>query len=447
VDTILPWLDIFTALWLAAWAVRALLRLCSGNICSIYFVIPVHFFFFGLPLALDHLVGRPLLASYPGFAAAAQDPAICLIYDAYMAFCPLVMWFFGRSREGALRNSGAVTRSVSERYKPLLIAIVISPLVALCFAPNLAMYSDYASVLSQRTLDEQQFHTLLCYLIFLSIFAAAGLLYSARNAGATFAMLAPVLFSGIWLNGKRSIVIIAMLVIGAAVMARMRRRLGPSRIIAASLILGSSFALYSYAYQARYRTLETLDFNSSYQNMRLDYGRDLVTKMVLLHELNRPGPSILEYRGQSFLFNAVMYIPREVWPEKPWPYAVYATAAALRLKVTFIGWGITTSWFDECVANLGWVGMLVAPLSIGLICRAGDRSADLVLQILTIAVTLLLITVQFAAWHPLGYFWLVALYVANSQYHPKYARRFFLSHRGVSIASHFAATPLEGAKN
>ena len=439
-ETILPWLDVFTALWLAAWTAHALLRLSSGEICSAYFVIPAHFFFFGLPLVFDHLVGRPLIANWPGFAAAAQDPASCLIYDAYMAFCPVVIWFFGRPRGGRLRKSGIVTRSISEQYKPLLIAIVISPVVALCFAPNPSVYSEYASVLSQHTANEQQFHMLLGNLIFLSIFAAAGLLFSARNAGATFAALAPVLFSGIWLNGKRSVVIITMLVVGAAIMARMRRRLGPSRIIATVVVMGSVFALYSYAYQARYRTLETLDFNSSYKNMRLDYGRDLVTKMVLMHELNRPNFSILEYRGQSFFFNAVMFIPREVWPEKPWPYAVYATAAALRFKVANIGWGITTSWFDECVANLGWVGLMVAPLSIGLICRAGDRSGDPVLKVLTIAVTLLLLTVHFAAWYPLGYFWLVALYLANSHSRFQCGRRLFLPHGGVGITSRFAAT-------
>jgi hypothetical protein len=442
-ETLLPWLDGFTVLWLAAWTARAVWRLYSGEICSVYFVIPAHFFFFGLPLALDHIFDPLLLTNWPGFAAAVQDWPTGLTYDVYMSFCPVVMWLFGRPRQDGLRKS-AVT-SISERHKPLLIAITISPVIALCFAPNPAVYYEYASVLSQHTASQQQFHSLLGSLILLSIFAAAGLLFSARNAGATFVALAPVLFAGIWLNGKRSIVIIAMLVIGAAVMARMRRRLGPSRIIVAAVILGSGFALYSYAYQARYRTLETLDFNSSYKNVRLDYGRDLVTKLVLMHELSRAGQPILEYRGQSFLFNLVMFVPREDWPEKPWTYATYATAAALHLKPIYIGWGITTSWFDECVANLGWIGVLVAPLSIGLVCRAGDWSGDPVLKVLTIAVTLLLLTVHFAAWYPLGYFWVAALYLANSQGRTRRVR-LLLPHGAVCIASRFG-TPLAKVKN
>jgi hypothetical protein len=443
-ETILFWLDISTAVWLASWTLRAVSRLCAGEVDTVNIVIPVHFFFFGLPLALDHLIGRPPLSNWPGFAAALQDPASCFVYDAYMAFCPVIMWLVSRSGRGRVMGPGVMRRSISEKYKPLLIGIAISPLVALCFAPNPAIYSEYASVLNQHTPSEQQFHTLLSNLIFLSIFAAAGLLYSARNAGATFAAIAPLLFTGIWLNGKRSIVIITILVIGAAVLARIGRRLGPTRIIATAVILGSGFALYSYTYQARFRTLETLDFNSSYQNMRLDYGRDLVTKMVLMHELNRPDLSILEYRGQSLFFNTVMYFPREEWPDKPWPYAVYATAAALRFKVAYIGWGITTSWFDECIANMGWVGMLVAPISIGLVCRAGDRSGDPVLRSLTIAVTLLLLTVQFAAWHPLGYFWLISLYLANSQNRAKSVPRLLLPRAGVGITSRFATPPLTG---
>jgi hypothetical protein len=135
--------------------------------------------------------------------------------------------------------------------------------------------------------------------------------------------------------------------------------------------------------------------------------------MVLMYELNRPDLSILEYRGQSLLFNAVAFISRERWQDKPWPHSVYVTAAALRIKANYIGWGVTTSWLDECVANLGWIGVLLAPLSIGLICRIGDGSGDAVLKIMTIAVTLLLLTVQFAAWSPLGYCWLIGLWMQN----------------------------------
>src|SRR4051812_36192716 len=115
-ETILPWLDIFTAAWLFIWAFYAVARLCRGQILSVNFVIPVHFLFFGLPVALDHLAGLPLLTNWPGFAAAIQDPVSCLIYDIYMALCPLLIWSLGRPTGTAHTATGSWR--ISAKYKP-----------------------------------------------------------------------------------------------------------------------------------------------------------------------------------------------------------------------------------------------------------------------------------------------------------------------------------------
>jgi len=49
--------------------------------------------------------------------------------------------------------------------------------------------------------------------------------------------------------------------------------------------------------------------------------------------------------------------------------------------------------------------------------------ATAVLKIMTIAVTLLLLTVQFPAWSPLGYCWLAALWMQNRGAGKSYAMR------------------------
>ena len=77
-------------------------------------------------------------------------------------------------------------------------------------------------------------------------------------------------------------------------------------------------------------------------NMRVDYGRDDVTKMAIYAELYPDELEILEYPFQSFLFTATMYVPREWWSDKPWPYAVYATSALIQIPSQYVGWGMTT---------------------------------------------------------------------------------------------------------
>ena len=76
-------------------------------------------------------------------------------------------------------------------------------------------------------------------------------------------------------------------------------------------------------------------------------GRDDVTKMAIYAELYPNELEILDYPFQSFLFTSTMYVPRELWSDKPWPYAVYATSALMQIKSQYVGWSMTTGILDE----------------------------------------------------------------------------------------------------
>ena len=115
---------------------------------------------------------------------------------------------------------------------------------------------------------------------------------------------------------------------------------------------------------------------------------------------------------QSLLFDATMLVPRTWWPDKPWPYAVYATAASFRLPVRFLGWGVTTSWLEEAVANMGWGGLIAGPLLIAWICRIGESTQDTIVRLLTILVSSMLLAVQAVAFVPVILIWGAAIFQA-----------------------------------
>jgi len=97
-----------------------------------------------------------------------------------MAICPVLIWLLGRSRETTLSDAGSW--KISSKYKPLFIATLPAPAVALIFAPNPGLYWQYASILNNSfTVDEQQFHALLSSLILLTVFGAGGLLYAPNR--------------------------------------------------------------------------------------------------------------------------------------------------------------------------------------------------------------------------------------------------------------------------
>jgi hypothetical protein len=180
-------------------------------------------------------------------------------------------------------------------------------------------------------------------------------------------------------------------------------------LILASIAAAILFAGYAQWYQANYREAMKQSSSWRYENFRVDYGRDHATKLALYSELNPDQIQILPARFETLVFYATLYLKREKWPEKPWPYAVYFTSAALDLPPQSLGWGFTTSCFDEALSNVGWIGLAISPLLVAMICRAGDGSRNPIVRALTLLVASLLLVVQLSAFWFLALFWLIAV--------------------------------------
>ena len=146
--------------------------------------------------------------------------------------------------------------------------------------------------------------------------------------------------------------------------------------------------------------------DSAYDGSRLDFFRDDRIKMTLFALLHPEELRVLEYPGQSFLFHATFFVPRAIWNDKPWPYATYFTSTALEIyPARPLGWGMTTSWLEEPIANLGWAGLILAPLSLALFCRSGDAANWAPMTMLTSLLAVLLMMVEMTAFMALFALW------------------------------------------
>jgi hypothetical protein len=166
-----------------------------------------------------------------------------------------------------------------------------------------------------------------------------------------------------------------------------------------------------------------------YDNLRIDFFRDSRVEMSVFAMLHPERMQIVEYPGQTLLFDALFFVPRSVWPDKPWPYAVYFTSSMLSIyPPRSLGWGMTTSWLDEMVANFGWWGLLAAPLSLLAACRLGDSFRWPTLSLLTSLVVVLFLALQLAAFLGVFALWImlaasVRLRLALGMRHPASRRR------------------------
>lgn len=410
---LLNWL---TFIWLALWTLFAIRQLMSGNRQAILYLLIVHFALNGTPLLLDELWGQPDYSRLPGFYFASRDDKTAVIYCLYVSAIPVFWWLIGRHRilnTTALSGGQATEEHILaaiRRFSPIFLVLLVSPLIALALAPEPGIYLTYAWVATRATVSPEMsdYHEIIVFLCTLSLLSAMGLFAVApRLRISHYLFLFPWVALAVWLNGKRHLFVFAVALIWYVLYWKGRFLLG-SRFVLAGLLLITSVVTFSYAYQ---ETVRGIGFSGNidelYEDFRINYGRDDVIKMTIYAELYPATPQILEYRGQSLVFYAAQYVRRHLWPDKPFPYAQYFTCALLHIPPRLLGWGMTTSWLEEAIANFGWFGLVLGPLLPAMICRIGDENANALVYPLTILVSELFLSVQLAAFAPIFYIWII----------------------------------------
>jgi len=412
-------LDTAVFCWLSIWAWRALVRFRDGNGGAIDAVIVAHFGLFGVPLALDAFIGLPEYAGQPGLRMPAADPSTRILYALFVAACPLIWRFTGR---GALRPLRLHPRphdvDTLRRLRVTCVLLALLPLGLVALSPERSAYLTYASVVRGRLTDAGgDWHGLVASAALVSVLAVAILLSSyGRVGGAGWILALSSIATSCWIFGKRTLVAIALVALGYVLWSQGLLR--GKRLYAAAVAGAAALLVYSSFYQGRVRFADdpallgpTLD---PYGGFRTDFFRDDRVKLAMFVELEPAATRILEFRGQSLLYDLTFFVPRSIWPDKPWPYAVYFTSATYDIVPPRpLGWGMTTSWLDEAIANFGWLGLLLGPLLLSGLCRIGDAFRWAPLNVLTILVVVLLLAVQLSAFLGLFLLWLLLVIFAR----------------------------------
>jgi hypothetical protein len=242
--------------------------------------------------------------------------------------------------------------------------------------------------------------------------SAAGVLLIRKHFGRAFWLVLPFMTVAMWLQGKRSVVALCFVLVWAV--AWMRGSLTRSRVLTFGAVSLAVFGSYVVWYQLQLRPLAVANPYTIYENSRIDYGRDQNLKAALYCELSDGTAHILDYPGQTMAFYLTMYLPRSIWPGKPFTYATYLTAYALKVRPAIMAWGLTTSVLDEAVANFGWAGLLIGPMTFTLLCRICDHSKDPLVKVVGMIVACLSMTVELVAFAPMAVAWI--LYVGWSHH-------------------------------
>ena len=403
-------LEIFetaTSIWMTWWVFRALSLMRRGRRDSILPVSLVFYFMYVVPVMCDLYVGHPGYSREPGFIQSSEDTKVRIIYCIFLIFTSIIWRSAGQLctqyHQVSLKKSNAITRLV-------WICVALNPIILLAFVPDLKVFIEYGTVAKESISQASvPYVGAMGLATTAAVIASAMFVCISRNIMLSFLASLPLIVVSIWLNGKRAIVAVAIISMLMALYLR-RQLLGHKLIIAFTFAI-SLLAGFSYFYQNHIRGLGTKSETKEqlYEDARIDYGRETRVKMAIFYELYPNGRKILDYRGQSLLFLATSFIPRNYWPDKPYPYAVYFTSAMLHVPSKDIGWGMTTEVFDEAISNFGWLGFLTGPGLIIWICRTGDSRSSASIKIVTVFIASMLLSVQLAAFLPVFGIWIVLI--------------------------------------
>lgn len=408
----IQYVQLATLAWLTCALIISLRRIAVGDRSTILLVFLVFYAFFALPLLYDLVLGSASYLDEPGFAYAERDTAVSAIYCLFIAIVPIIWSRFLRRDKSQHFGSAEMLRKVRRLRLPLVLVLFV-PIILIWWAPDPALYLKYAFAVTENpgktTTDVSQFHSYVMASSFIATIAGAGLVASAKRPWRCLMLVTPFLAAAVLLNGKRTVLAVAIVMIMGGLW--LGGRLRGWKIIMAAAASVLLIACFSYWYQLRVRDIgpSIAGNRDVFENFRVDYSRDSRVKMAIFAELHPSVMSILEFRGQSLLFDATAYIPRSVWPGKPLTYACYFTSAMIGSSPQDWGWGMTTSIFDEAIANGSWLGLIAATFLVGFLCRVGDSCSDVIVFLLTAIVASLLLTVEIVAFAPLFLLWFLCV--------------------------------------
>jgi hypothetical protein len=391
----------------AALAARGILWNHTKN--TILYAIVIHGLYCGVPILLDSAGLTPDYSQYPGIRAATADDTTAVIYCCYVLLCPLLWWRFGRYKRPS--RPQLVHQTLNEWPRPIALTfelLLISPAVIAAFAPDKSLYLTYGAILTPGLNANElvQWHSAVNVSSIAAICAGSLLLATPHRKYWNNARILFELALAAWLNGKRFIVALAILLLFAASRYRSTRRQRSSKSVVLWILVIVLVAKFNVDYQSHLRPLSMVDSTAIYNNLRTDFGRDRSLKVVIYRQLYPAAGSILEHPFQSVIFTTTFYIPRAMWPTKPWPYYMYFTAATYDVRPEAVKSGQTASWLDESIANMGWIGLLSGPLLIAWVCRQSDRWGFLPFQILSAALSAFMLSLSSDGWIVVAPIWL-----------------------------------------
>lgn len=353
------------------------IKINSITLCLLVFDIA-----YVIPILVQLFFGYPSIGYY-GFKLAINDFETSIIYDFFVIITQLIYYrYIKKNKDG--KDSNLIEKVNNKRIKSsksnilFIIAnlFMIAPIFGWLFSPDPSIYFKGLGVFVMNTVKttSNDYEYFLKIIKVCNYVGAVGIIFSkfmdVNNNKMSKLFRGIVLLVITILNGKRTFptfIILTLLAIELISTEDKKRKI--RSVVFTSITVLGYFILYAVISGKS-------EYNTNWYSVMSEYFfRGNTTKVAIYSVLNPDKLKILDYKGQSIIYNILYFIPRNIWENKPYQYPIYFTSAVFGFeKLTTIGWYFQTGIYGEMISNFGLIGILITPLIILLIGKISDNS-------------------------------------------------------------------------
>lgn len=335
-----------------------------------------------LPLIVYSLFDYSLaVAPYVKISEVMNDKKTSLFYDISVIVILILLFKFANKLDNKQNEDFFDRFNFKFDINPIAYYILemgmISPLFAIIFAPHPKVYLQIGYFYKNNfdtTIEVLNYHKTIVPIIETISFLCIIALYFIRKSNSksyNFDIYISIFLITI-LNQKRTLLLYIFIII-LVIDIITSNRSDNKKVLFKGAILLILFLTYFYAYS---RITGKGDNDSFISNYLFYYSRMINLKTSLYDCLN--GMNILDYIGETILFNIFFFIPRTFWPTKPVMYVKYFTAYAVRGdSLAFLNWNFQVNIWSEFVSNFGLLGIILGCFFLYKIVEIAEKSDNI----------------------------------------------------------------------
>lgn len=363
------------------------------------YIMVVIYIFNCFPILLNLVFGLPDYTSqewFRPFMIAAQNETVNKVYAIYIICVMTVLRIYlYKTRHRKAYNAKYIQSKSRLLTGNRLLCISTFPIIFAVMFGHYESYLVFQSALSRGLTSLQYSLLVVAEYIGLFSFFCWFFEYKENKKNHSYLLVLAYCMVIMWIDGKRfmipTMIMLFIYFYSHSMYSTYKKIPLKSIMIIIAVMFGMLYISYALMYRISSGGSNGM-IDALYLSFRIDFGRDDVTKFVLYREIIENNP-ILEYRGETILSTFLFFVPRSIWPNKPFPHYRYLTAALYNTGLLSIPAGMTPSIFEMNIANFGVVfGIAITCCFFPIALRIADKEKSVTLKAIYLVLMIGLLT-------------------------------------------------------